>query len=281
MLAPAAPVLAPAPAAVANPKVTGTSPSLPEPELLRLQAEWLAPARSRLLRRLNIAHRDRVLDLGAGHGAVTGELVRHFSGVRSSGAPIDGHSSALVLALDRSLRSLCESQFFGGASRLNADAARLPIQSATFDLVFCQCSLLWIDPLERCLDEIGRILRPGGALLALEPDYGGMIEHPAESVSRHLWLSALSRAGAEPRVGRRLPGLLEDRGFAVRVDLFDRLYPPDPARFDFLRDLPLTAEEAAELARVEASARSSAGWQQIALLPFFLITAEKPVTSTQ
>jgi SAM-dependent methyltransferase len=126
-----------------------------------------------------------------------------------------------------------------------------------------------------CLDEIGRVLRPGGALLAIEPDYGGLIEHPAGNATRHLWLSALIRVGAEPHIGRKLPGLLEDRGFDVRVDLFDQLHPPDIARFDFLRDLPLTGEESAELARIEASARSSSGWNQITHLPFFLITAKK------
>ena len=185
------------------------SPALPSAELLRRQAEWLAPARARLLRRLNIAHRRRILDLGAGYGAVTGELVRRSSGARSAG----DRDGALVLALDRSIYSLYEKNLFAGASRLNADAVRLPIRAASFDLVFCQCSLLWIHPLERCLDEIGRILRPGAALLALEPDYGGMIEHPAAMATRHLWISALSRAGAEPRAGRRLPGLLEDLGF--------------------------------------------------------------------
>lgn len=248
--------------------------SLPSADLLRRQAEWLAPARARLLRHLNIAHRKRILDLGAGYGSVTGELVRRYAGAGSS----DGRSDALVLALDQSLQSLCETAFFAGAARVNADGAWLPVRAATFELVFCQCSLLWIRPLERCLDEIDRILRPDGALLAIEPDYGGMIEHPAATATRHLWLSALARAGAEPRIGRRLPGLLENRGFTVRVDFFDRLHPPDLARFDFLRDLPLTKDETAELARIEAVARSAQGWQQIAHLPYFLITARKPTT---
>ncbi len=255
-------------------KVPGTSPSLPSPDLLSRQAEWLAPARARLLRHLNIAHRKRILDLGAGYGSVTGELVRRHFGAGSS----DGRSGALVLALDRSFQSLCEKEPFAGAARLNADGAWLPLRSATFDLVFCQSSLLWIRPLERCLDEIYRVLRPGGALLAIEPDYGGMIEHPAATATRRLWLAALSRAGAEPRIGRRLPGLLEERGFTIRVDLFDRLYPPDLARFDFLRDLPLTEDESAELARIEAVAGSAQGWQQIAHLPYFLITARKSAT---
>jgi SAM-dependent methyltransferase len=257
-------------------QVPGASPALPSAELLRRQAEWLAPARARILRRLNIAHKRRVIDLGAGYGAVTPELVRR-TGAQTAARP-GGSGTALVLAMDRSFNSLCESEVLADAARLNADAARLPLQPASFDLVFCQCSLLWIEPLESCLDEIARVLQPGGALVAIEPDYGGMIEHPAENASRHLWLSALARVGAEPRIGRLLPGLLADRGFAVRVDLFDRLHPPDMARFDFLRELPLTEDEAAQLDRIQASTRSTSGWNQIAHLPFFLITAEKTAT---
>ena len=246
-----------------------TSPALPTEELLRQQAEWLAPARARLLRRIGIAHRRRLLDLGAGYGAVTGELLRR------------SHGEALVLALDRLLYSLCEGSGFGGASRLNANAAQFPIQTASLDLIFCQCSLLWMRPLERCLDEIERILQPGGVLLAIEPDYGGMIEHPVAVATRRLWMAALRRASGDPLVGRKLPGLLEERGLVVRVDLQDRLETPDAARFSFLRGLPLTEAESAELAEIEAYAHSQRGWSYLAHLPFFLIAAEKPTTGNQ
>ncbi|HLA84582.1 MAG TPA: hypothetical protein VJL29_07290, partial [Thermoguttaceae bacterium] len=67
-------------------------PSLPSTALLRQQAEWLAPARSRLLRRAGIARCRRVLDLGCGVGAVTAELARRTSG--------------FVVALDRDRGSL-------------------------------------------------------------------------------------------------------------------------------------------------------------------------------
>ena len=62
------------------------------PELLRRQAAWLAPARARLLRRVAVARRRSVLDLGGGYGAVTGELVRRAGGT--------------VVALDHTLEAL-------------------------------------------------------------------------------------------------------------------------------------------------------------------------------
>jgi SAM-dependent methyltransferase len=163
---------------------------------------------------------------------------------------------------------------------VGGDARRLPFLDATFDLIFSQLTLLWIRPLAYALDESVRVLRPGGAWVAIEPDYGGMIEYPSESATRPLWQAALRRVGANPDVGRRLPGELAARGLTVRVELLDQLVPPDPARFDLLRGLPLTEDERTRLAHIEAIseskwASSSHPWAEVAHLPFFLIIAEK------
>jgi hypothetical protein len=142
--------------------------------------------------------------------------------------------------------------------------------------VFCQLALLWM-PLEATLAEVRRVLQPGGVLLAIEPDYGGMIEHPPELGTRELWIAGLQRAGADPLVGRKLPGLLAGHGFAVRVELMSELAPPAPQRFDLLHGLPLTNGERRQ---VDAIQRISAGLaspgQQVAHLPFMLVTATLP-----
>ena len=238
-----------------------TDPSLPSQELLDQQAAWLAPARARLLRRIRIAGRRRVLDLASGGGAVTGELVRR------SGGP--------VVALDRSRRALAaDAKPFDGAARLCGDAARLPFADGSFDLVFCQFALLWLD-LPAVVGEVARVLQPGGALVALEPDYGGMIEHPPPIATRQLWVSGLRRAGAEPQVGRKLPGLLAAAGFEVRVDLLDRLTPPSSARFDLLRDLPLDENERRALGQIEQADAACEDPGRVVHLPIFLVTATR------
>ena len=236
---------------------------LPAPELLIRQARWLAPARARLLRRASVAHRRRVLDLGAGYGAVTAELVRRAGGT--------------VVALDRAVHALrADAAPFAGAQRVGGDAARLPFADGTFDLLFTQLTLLWVSPVERALDEVMRVLAPGGVLVALEPDYGGLIEHPPEIAARDLWVSGLTRAGADPHIGRKLPEMLATRGFSVSVKLFDTLYTPSPTRCDFLRDLPLNEPELATLERIEHAALvRQSPWSQVAHLPFFLVTAIK------
>ena len=242
------------------------SSALPAPELLKLQAGWLAPARAHLLRRVHIARRRCILDLGTGTGSTLPELTRRAGGT--------------VIGLDHSHQALKLAQE-QNAQCISGSGLQLPFQDETFDMVFSQLALLWIAPLQNVIAEVWRTLEPGGVLVALEPDYGGMMEYPETIVTRELWLRALARAGADPWVGRKLPGQLEIQGFDVSVSLFDTLCMPDPARFRFLKELPLTKEEEERLSRIERVAQQhstsrSARWGQIAHLPFFLIRATKP-----
>ncbi len=48
--------------------------------------------------------------------------------------------------------------------------------------------------------------------MAIEPDYGGMIEYPPEIAAKDIWINALTRAGADPFMGRKLPGMLRCAG---------------------------------------------------------------------
>lgn len=234
----------------------------PADALLTEQSRWLAPARSRLLRRVEVARRKRVLDLGSGYGATAAELARRSGG--------------LVVALDR-LRSALAARpdEFASACRVAGDVCHLPFRDAAFDLVFCQFVWLWLDA-ATAAGEAFRVLCPGGALVALEPDYGGMIEHPASLASRDLWLQWLARSGADPAVGRTLPGLLARAGFAVEIGLLDRLEPPSPRRFELLGELAASDSERAQVQRLIEADATCPGEDKVAHLPVFLITAMRP-----
>jgi SAM-dependent methyltransferase len=246
--------------------------SLPSEVLLAKQAEWLEPFRAGLLRRAAIAQREWVLDLGSGPGLISPELLR-----RSGGR---------VVALDRNRQALGQlaARYRAEARRqplqpICADAAQLPFADRSFDLVFCQWALVWM-PLEPVLREMDRVLRPGGVLVALEPDFGGMIEYPPEIASARLWQTGLRRAGADPEVGRKLPPLLTKLGLQVEVMLLDRLRPAEPARWQMLRQLPLTPEEQAHLEAAMAAESGLPPQTATVHLPIFGILAKKPTENS-
>jgi SAM-dependent methyltransferase len=213
-----------------------------------------------MLRRVGIAHKRNILDLGAGYGFVSEELAR-----RSEGS---------VVALDRTERSLREMGHGDRVLRIAGDAANLPLVDSSFDLVFCQYLFIWIKHLEKCVREIQRVLQPRGTLLVIEPFYPSMLEYPKELACRDIWLNALQRAGADPEAALRLPPLLERKGFSMRIDLVERLLPSSPVRFQLLRELPLTSDEIEKVNEIEERSAGASTWSQISHLPFILITAE-------
>jgi len=234
----------------------------PPLELLKEQAQWLAPARARLLRRAEIAKRQRVLDLGAAFGIVSEELKRRCGG---SAVAFDSSLDALKTASQRSSQIPC----------VCGEAENLPFLNHSFDLIFSQCSLMWMN-IDKVIPELYRVLQPGGILAAIEPDYGGMIEYPATIATRDLWIAGLTRAGAEPFAGRKLTHLLAAHKFNVSVEFLQQLHPPSAKRFELLRGLPLETDERARLDNIEQADQALTETHvKIVHLPFFLIRATK------
>lgn len=217
------------------------------------------------MRRAAVGRRRRVLDLACGHGVVVPELARRAA------------SSSVIAAVDRSeVGFRASADWFAGAVCVRADAHALPFASDVLDLVFCQCALFWMRDPHVVLAEIARVLTAEGVLVAIEPDYGAMIEHPPERATGSIWVRALERAGADPFFGRKLPGLLAGAGLTADVQLLDRLMPPEAARFDVLAGLPLNASEAERVEGLrEREGTDRPGPGSVAHLPFFLVVATR------
>jgi SAM-dependent methyltransferase len=230
--------------------------SLPRHELLQQQSEWLSEARARILRLAEIGRRRKVLDLGCGSGATLQELQQRSSG--------------LVVAFDLQLEPLRKLK-----NAVRGDALHLPFGNQSFDLIFTQNFFLWVSQLDSVIHHIHRILQPGGAFVSIEPDYGGLIEFPSEIKSQDLWIHGLHRAGADPMIGRKLPGYLQNENWNVRVDLLPRIFPPSLDRFKFLEDLPLNSKEQENLALIKSRSAEIPLEAQVVHLPFFLILAER------
>jgi SAM-dependent methyltransferase len=167
----------------------------------RQQAAWTRPLRQYLYERLGLEQARGVLDLGCGTGALLPELVAASSGP-VHGLDID--PAALIQARQSAPQALLAL----------GDAHHLPYPDHHFDLTVCHFVLLWLSDPARALDELVRVTHPGGFVVALaEPDYGGRIDHPDELARLgELQAEALQRQGADPRLGRRLPGLFRRAG---------------------------------------------------------------------
>jgi malonyl-CoA O-methyltransferase len=94
-----------------------------------------------------------ILDLGAGTGRASAELKRRYR-------------SCTVIALDLAPGMLREAarhqRLFRRFERVCGDAARLPLESASVDIVFSNLMLQWCDPLDDAMAEARRVLKPQG-----------------------------------------------------------------------------------------------------------------------
>jgi len=236
-------------------------PDLPGREQSRLLADWLEGPRGRLLRRANIGKRRRVLEVGCGHGVLTQELQRRANG------PVVGIDRDILPALAARMPEdlLCQG-----------DIAALPFRDLSFDLAVCENVLLWVEEIDQAANELRRVLKRGGVVVVIEPDYGGMMEYPETIALRDLWIEGLRRAGADPLVGRRLPGVFERAGFSVWLELQGIPQPATPQATGLLAGLPLSAEEQARVSRVAEELRKQDGtWTTFVHVPYFLLVCTR------
>jgi len=95
-----------------------------------------------------------------------------------------------VIAADRSIGMLRRAPY--EASRIQADAAALPLADATADVVVLAFVLFMLPDARAAITEAGRVLRPGGWLLAAT--WGTQLDTIADVVVRE----ELDAAGAPP-----------------------------------------------------------------------------------
>jgi SAM-dependent methyltransferase len=113
-----------------------------------------------------------LLGLGAGDGVLdvacgTGNFTRGFaSQVGPSGLVVGLDASRTMLARAVAGTPAARSQS-GHVAYLRADAVRMPFRDATFDAVCCFAALHMMDDPWAALDEMTRVLTPGGRMAIL------------------------------------------------------------------------------------------------------------------
>jgi ubiquinone/menaquinone biosynthesis C-methylase UbiE len=204
--------------------------------------EGIRAVQRALRRALDLRPGMRLLDAGCGIGLETARLAAE-------------HPETSVTGLDRNRELLRIAQRRvdprpANLRWLEGDLTALELPGASFDAIRTERVLMYLpdDRFERVLDDLVRVLRPGGRLALFELDYGGTILAPGSADRAVLqWVSgALCAALPQPLAGRRIPRLLAERGlrdvvatpisFAVDEPVWRRIVsdtvtagpPPDP-----------------------------------------------------
>ena len=100
------------------------------------------------------------LEIGAGSGAMTAQLLAAFPDLRMVATDYD---AAMVAVAERTL-----APFGGRATVQRADAVDLPFDGGRFGFVLSAAMLHHVVAWEKALTEAVRVLRPGGLLLGYD-----------------------------------------------------------------------------------------------------------------
>lgn len=230
------------------------------------QARWTLDLRDYLLPRIQFSSQDKILDIGCGTGALSGELAGRTRGT-VFGGDID------FQRLKMAMRNSPAGVYFGG------DGHVLPFSAATFNVSLCHFYLLWVNHPLGAIQEMARVTKPGGYVIALaEPDYGGRIDHPPplDRIRSHQ-INALRQQGADPSMGRKIKGLFHRAGLkGITTGVFQGKWSPAAATEEdqlewkiLAEDLRLVLPEEEIQTFKHADQQARADGQRVVYLPTF------------
>jgi ubiquinone/menaquinone biosynthesis C-methylase UbiE len=180
---------------------------------LHRQARFLEPM---VHDRLPFRRRRRLLEVGAGVGAQTEILLRHFPEIHITGVEIN---DAQIAEAQRYLATVPWAGDESGTPRWSIrkmDATRLEFEAESFDAAF----LCWIlehvgDP-SRVLSEVRRVLAPGSPVVCNEVLNATFFIDPYSPDTLRYWTAFNEQqleVGGDPFVGAKLGNLLQSVGF--------------------------------------------------------------------
>ena len=224
---------------------------LTSPTLKNLRTHWWNDAFAEFLEEtLRPKAGKQILDVGCGIGTADASLARlRLSQLRLVG--VDLSLSHVTTALDAAR---------GMNARVGyacADACRLPFPDGVFDSTFCVAVLQHLREVEQALGEFARVTRPGGRILAVEPDNASRYwfsSHPTgmrafERARRFFtaWAAARGESAPSP-IGPTLPALFSESGIEpISVQVFpvtvSHLGSPPAAIWQTRRDMAVRLVE--------------------------------------
>ena len=250
---------------------------------LRRQSEELQPEARALLARLGelgLRPGQTALDLGCGPRGIL-DLLAEAVGPGGRVVGLDADPAHVTAA-----RQYAFSQGLADVEVLAGDARHTGLLAASFDLVHTRTLLVTIPEPAEVVAEMARLAKPGGLVASQEADAEFSICYPPlPEWDRLLALfrASFPRAGADLRLGRRLPELFRAAGLTdVGATVYAGSYPAGHSRRTVIPDLVrslhpvilglgLAGER--ELADVDAAVRAHLADPRTLMMPHLLVTA--------
>jgi len=178
---------------------------------LELQAIETAEERIPLYLKVGLKDANSVLDVGCGPGVVTRDIA-HLTKGKVIG--IDNTKEMIKIAKNV-LKDYKNVELKVG------QATKLPFDSNMFDIVTCNLLLMWAKNPQNVVNEMTRVTKPGGIVLAtLEPDYGGKLHWPENQKVDPIFAGkAIKEKGGDPHIGRKLRLLFVRAGLETNVGI--------------------------------------------------------------
>ncbi|MBI5523441.1 MAG: methyltransferase domain-containing protein [Desulfarculus sp.] len=154
-----------------------------------------------------------VADLGCGLGFDLPELARR---VRPGGRVVGLDASRRLLAQAREVAGGLE-----GVELVQGDILALGFPANTFDAVRVDRTLQHVTDPRQAIAEMRRVLRPGGWLVAAEPDWGTFVIDCQDVATSDLVAQRWRQGFRNPHIGRGLGRMLREEGLGeVAVEGF-------------------------------------------------------------
>ena len=202
-----------------------------------IQAQWTRALRLYFFELLNIQQMEKILDMGCGTGALLPDL--------QSLSPADIFGSDILEEHLLVARQICPECHLN-----SADVHHLPYPDNIYDMVLSHYFLMWVENPTKALEEMIRITKPGGHIVAFaEPDYGGRIDFPPGfNDMKDYQISGLLKAGADPRMGRRLQSLFLESGLTdIQTGVYEGKWEQKPSQEEIESEWQVLKEDLAGL----------------------------------